>query len=167
MKELKIFTISGILFVLTTGTLAHFVYDWSGNNHMAGFFVPVSESVWEHMKLIFFPMLSYSILMVLKFKRKHPCVISAFCFGNLAGTLLIPILFYASYYMLGGSILIIDILIFISGVLIAFGLSYKLMLSCGLKPYTYFLLCLVCILFACFVSFTYHPPGLEIFKSPS
>ena len=39
------------------GTLFHFVYGWSGENPVAGLFFPVNESTWEHLKLIFFPIL--------------------------------------------------------------------------------------------------------------
>ena len=66
MKRLKCFTIAGIFFVLITGSLAHFLYGWSGNNHIVGLFTPVSESIWEHMKLIFFPMLIYTCIIFLK-----------------------------------------------------------------------------------------------------
>ena len=49
MKLLKRYTMIGIVFVLITGSLAHFVYDWSGKNHIVGLFTPINESVWEHM----------------------------------------------------------------------------------------------------------------------
>lgn len=38
MKYLKEYTIIEIFFVLATGTLAHFLYSWSGNNPMLPFF---------------------------------------------------------------------------------------------------------------------------------
>ncbi|WP_286082764.1 DUF6512 family protein, partial [Parablautia intestinalis] len=60
MKSLKQYTAIGIIFVLLAGTLAHFVYDWSGNHAVIGLFTPVNESIWEHMKLLFFPMLLYA-----------------------------------------------------------------------------------------------------------
>ncbi len=46
-----------ILFVIVLGTLMHFMYNWSGKHPFAGLIAPVNESVWEHMKLLFFPML--------------------------------------------------------------------------------------------------------------
>ena len=55
MNPLKSNIIKGILFVSIAGTLAHFVYEWSNNNYILGFFFPVNESTWEHMKLFFFP----------------------------------------------------------------------------------------------------------------
>lgn len=47
----------GAIFSLAVGALSHFFYEWSGGSTAAGIFFPVNESVWEHMKLVFFPFL--------------------------------------------------------------------------------------------------------------
>ncbi len=141
MKHLKRYTIIGIFFVLITGTLAHFLYDWSGNNYIVGLFTPINESIWEHMKLLFF--------------------------GIIIGILLIPIFFYAYTSILGEDTFILDIGTFILSIIIAFWLSYKLTLSCKLEPYTLLLCGLICILFICFMIFTYNPPKTRIFKDPT
>ncbi len=164
MIQLKFFTIIGAIFVLITGTLAHFLYRWSGNNTIVGLFVPINESIWEHMKLLFFPMLLCSVVMVLKFRKEYPCIAPSFCFGILAGTLLIPVLYYAYTYILGKNYFILDISIFILSVLAAFWFSYRLTLSCKLMPYTFLLYGLFFIFFASFLVFTYYPPELELFK---
>lgn len=166
MKKLKQYTIIGIIFVLLTGTLAHFLYDWSGQNHIIGLFTPVNESIWEHMKLLFFPMLLYSFFMISQLKENYPCAISSLCFGILAGTLLIPVLFYTYTGILGRDFFLLDIGTFIVGILAAFLLSYRLMLSCKAAPHTALLCALICILFLCFLFFTYHPPKLNIFADP-
>ena len=72
MQNLRKFTVIGILFVSVAGTLLHFVYDWSGQNPLVGFFAPVNESTWEHMKLLFFPMLLYGLVAVPKLKSAYP-----------------------------------------------------------------------------------------------
>lgn len=36
MKLWKRYTVIGIIFVLITGSLAHFLYDWTGNNPVVG-----------------------------------------------------------------------------------------------------------------------------------
>jgi len=167
MKQLKKLTIIGILFVIATGSLAHFLYDWTGNNYIIGLFTPVNESLWEHMKLVFFPMLIYSLPMIFMFGKKFPCIISSLCIGNLTGTLLIPVFYYAYTSILGKNIFLFDIAIFIASVLIAFLLSYKHALSCKLQPYTFFLIGMMCFLFTCFILFAYHPPALELFKIPA
>ena len=56
MNSKKLF-IWGFLFMSVIGTLLHFVYEWSGNNSIVRLFAPWNESTWEHMKLLFFPML--------------------------------------------------------------------------------------------------------------
>ena len=54
-QSFKVFTVIGILFTIILGSLSHFFYGWSGNFFLVGFFSPVNESVWEHLKLLFFP----------------------------------------------------------------------------------------------------------------
>lgn len=167
MKHFKRYTITGILFVLITGSLTHFLHDWTGNNPIIGCFTPINESVWEHMKLVFFPMLLYSIFLIFKFKETCPCITSSLYFGILTGTLLIPVLFYTYTSILGEDYFILDISTFILSILAAFWLSYRLTISCRLKPYTFLLGCFVCVLFICFLLFTYYPPEMQIFENPA
>jgi hypothetical protein len=167
MNDLKRHTIIGIFFVLSVGSLAHFLYDWSGNNPIVGLFTPVNESVWEHMKLLFFPMLLYSLAMILKFQQKYPCITSALCFGILIGTILIPIFYYSYTYLLGKNIFILDISTFILSIVIAFLCSYRLTLSCRLESYKSLLCILAGLLFIFFFLFTYFPPNTTIFQDPT
>lgn len=167
MRHLKRYTIGGIIFVLITGTLAHFLYDWTENNHLVGLFTPINESIWEHMKLLFFPMLLYSLIMILKFHRKYPCITSALCFGILLGAFLIPLFYYIYTSVLGKNVFILDISTFVLSIVIAFWLSYKLTLSCRLESYTPLLSIMICMLFVCFLVFTYHPPKTAIFQDPT
>lgn len=169
MKEtiLKRYTILGIIFVLITGTVSHFVYQWSDNNFILGFFFPVNESVWEHFKLTFFPMLLYSFYMDKKVKPVAPCVTSALLFGTISSTLLLAIFFYAYFKVLGRSFLAVDILIFIVSVLLGFKAVYRFSISCELLPYAFLLKAFLIVLAACLFIFTYHPLPLEIFRVPA
>ena len=54
IKKIQIFS---IIFTFILGTLLHFTYKLSGNNQLVGVFSAVNESTWEHLKLVFFPML--------------------------------------------------------------------------------------------------------------
>lgn len=152
---------------MITGTLAHFLYDLAGNNRIVGLLTPINESIREHMKLLFFPMLIYSLIMILKFRREYACITSALSFGILVGALLIPLFYYAYTYILGNNVFILDISIFIWSIVIAFWLSYKLTLSSRLESYTSILCMLVSVLFVCFLVFTYHPPEATIFQDPT
>lgn len=167
MKQLKRYAVTGIIFVLITGSLAHFLYDWTGNNPVVGLFTPVNESIWEHMKLLFFPMLLYLLFILYKFNENRSCLVPASCLSLLAGTFLIPLCYYAYTSLLGKAIFLLDIGTFIFSTLTAFWLFYRLSLSCRLKPYKNLLVFLVCILFACFLFFTYRAPALQIFQDPA
>lgn len=167
MKHLKQYTVIGTIFVLVTGSLAHFLYEWSGNNGIVGLFTPINESVWEHMKLLFFPMLIYSAIMIVKFRKEYSCITSALFFGILTGAVLIPILFYAYTFILGANTLILDIGIFMLSIAAAFWLSYRFTLTGKPESYSVILSVCVIILFACFLIFTYYPPDTAIFRDPS
>ncbi len=125
MKPLKAYTRTGIVFVIITGSIAHFLYDWSDHALIVGLFTPVNESIWEHMKLLFF-----------RFKNRYPGIPSALCAGILSGTFLIPLFFYSYMFILGKDFFVLDISTFVLSILIAFWISYRLALSGRLIRYT-------------------------------
>ena len=56
-KKVFKFHIFSIIFSIILGILLHFAFEWSGNNLFIATFSAVNESTWEHLKLVFFPML--------------------------------------------------------------------------------------------------------------
>lgn len=167
MNKLKRYTIIGIIFVLITGTISHFVYEWSGNNVLVGFCFPINESVWEHMKLVFFPMLLYSFYMISKLDSDYPSIASTAMFGVLLGTLLIPIIFYTYSGILGYTTGFFDIGTFVVSVLLSFWFIYKLAASRKLAPYEAAFKTLVLVMAMSFFLFTYQPPDVGIFADNS
>ncbi len=167
MKTLKTYMHIGIFFVITAGSLAHFFYDWSGHASIVGYFTPVNESIWEHMKLLFFPMLLYAFVLTVRLRHHAPSIPSALCTGILLGTFLIPLFFYSYTLVLGKAFLVLDISTFLVSILIAFWLSYRLASSVKILRYTPLLYCLVGILFVLFVLFTHNPPAAKIFEDPA
>lgn len=166
MKHLKYNSVLGVFFVLILGSLFHFFYEWSGENYIIGLFTPVNESTWEHMKLVFFPMLIYSFIMIPRSKETFPCITPSFLFGILSGTLLIPVIFYTYTGILGYHVFILDFLTFVISVVTAFCSVYTHTLSCQTKKYTFLLLALTCLIGLCFLLFTYAPPNLGLFADP-
>ena len=161
----KKYLIIGTVFVLLTGSLAHFVYGWSGQNFFTGFFVPINESTWEHMKLIFFPMLLY----MLATGTEQPC---AMLWGTLAGTWLIPVLFYTYTGVLGKNVFVLDLAIFFLCVLAGFWVAGRLSVMSSKEEHS---LCksphgiwiagiLTVLMILGFFLFTYFPPYLGLFS---
>ena len=178
MNNLKLDMIKGIIFVSVIGTLWHFVYEWSGQNFIVGFFFPVNESTWEHMKMLFFPMLLYSLYMNKKQrtplftghssdkKDAFSCILSASLCGILSGTFLIPVFFYTYTGILGRDYIALDIATFIGSVIMAFWIAYRFTLSCKLHSLQFVLKAAVFAAAICFLLFTYYPPDIGIFAVP-
>ena len=124
MNRLKRCTLIGILFVSVTGTLSHFLYQFSGNCFLTGLFSPVGESTWEHMKLFITPWVLWSLVECIAL-RGHGALLPARGLGLLTGLAAIPALFYTYQGILGRGIMWVDVLIFQLAVLLAFWVSWS------------------------------------------
>lgn len=166
MTQLKRDSIIGALFVLITGTLSHFLYEWSGKLLIAGLFTPVNESVWEHMKLVFFPMLLCASVMNGRLRKKYPGISSALPLGILLGTFLVPFFFYSYTLLIGRDLFFFDLASFVLSVAIAFYIVYRLALSGMAAPFRIPLSLLVFIVLVCFLFFTCQAPRCPLFADP-
>lgn len=136
MKKLKLYLFLGFIFTSVVGCLAHFFYDWSGQNVIVGLFTPINESTWEHLKLLFFPALLWSLLIYKLLKQKFPKILCNLFIGILAGTFAIPIIFYLYTGILGFNILLLDIGTFILSVAITFLTAYCQAVSLNSHKYS-------------------------------
>ena len=125
-RRLNIFLIIGTVFTIITGTLLHFVYEWSGESLFVGIFSPINESVWEHLKLLFFPMSVWILIGYFIFGKKFKTYIPSEVIGILSGMILIPMWFYTYTVFTGKPILFLDILSFIISVCVAFFITAHL-----------------------------------------
>ncbi len=164
-KTILRFQIFSIIFVCVLGTLLHFVYEWSNNNVLIGSFSAVNESTWEHLKLVFFPMLITTIIGYFYIGKDVPNFLCAKTKGVVTSILFIVIFFYTYSGILGTNIAIIDIASFFISVILGEFLAYRKMISnskCNEKIVTIFLI----ILLLCFIAFTYFPPKIGLFEDP-
>lgn len=166
-KKLFYYTIAGILFTATAGTLLHFAYEYSGKNPIVGMFVPVSESTWEHMKLVFFPSFLYILAGWPFFYKSYPAFFPSYLAGTFTGTLAVAVIFYSYTGILGTHYLILDIITFLASVLVDFCLSYQLCIQNSRPIPTPLLVTLTISLMVGFFIFTYHPPDIGLFQIPN
>ena len=78
------------------------------------------------MKLIFFPVLFWSLLMPSRISSEAPALCPALLAGGLLGTLLVPVLFYTYSGILGYDVTWVDIGIFFISILAAFACAWIL-----------------------------------------
>ncbi len=161
----------GAVFTIIIGSLWHFVYGWSGNNFIVGLIAPVSESVWEHMKLSFIPLIAFSFVdyYFLRGKIKNFCFVLIKQLGIAIAVVLIG--FYIYTPIVGHSILAVDISLFMLGVILARWAGYKIWIG-TFKKYEFKYLnqisaVLVALLFAFFIYATLNPPHVGLFEDPN
>jgi len=165
MKSLKHFCILGAILTIILGIISHFIYEWSGNNFFVGLFFPVNESTWEHMKLLFFPMLAYALLAGKRIEEQSPCIYNAMFTGILVGLVMIPVLFYTYSGILGFSVDWLNIALYAASVLVSYYAVYRVAQKCTGKEFKVLRYVMYGLILA-FMIFTVYPPNLGIFVSP-
>lgn len=150
------------------GTLLHFLYEWTGENIIVASFSAVNESVWEHLKLVFFPMVLLAIVeyfFVNKFAHNY---IEAKTIGVFSAICFIVIAFFTYTGIIGTNFLILDILLFIISIILGEYISYKLMKRGDESDKITKLLAITIIgfLIICFVACTYITPRVNLFRNP-
>ena len=165
LQSFLILQIAGFVFVSVTGSLLHFVFHLSGKNRLVGVFSPVNESTWEHLKMLFFPVLLYSCFEYLSFGRYSGNFIPAASVGILIGLLSIVAIFYTYTGIVGRNFLAADILTFILGVAADFAFVWRAVLY--QTPLPGLAVVAIPVLAACFVVFTFYPPRIGLFHDPA
>ena len=156
----------GLLVTIAAGNLLHFVYDWTGGSSVAAVFSAVNESVWEHMKLAFFPMLLYIFLENLWLKEKTPFSTCINLISVLIATFFIPIRYYTYSGVLGKNFMILDIATFYYSIFSAILFRYVAAKKGWQPKYCLLFYILVVLTAVGFLLFTYYPPSLGIFQIP-
>ena len=162
------FQIFSVIFTWILGTILHFLYEWSGDNKIIASFSAVNESTWEHLKLVFFPMLITTIIGFLVIGKDNKKFWCAKTIGIILAMSFIIVFFYTYTGIIGTNFAILDIGSFFVAVILGEYAAYKIMtneeykLKCNKKIA---IIGLICILL-CFIIFTYLPPHIGLFKDP-
>ena len=157
------------LVISILGTIGHFLYEWTGDNQIIGFFFPINESTWEHLKLLFFPTVFYSFVEYFTFKEKPKNYISAVIISVMYGMIAIIVLFYTQKGILGYSIDFINILIYYISVAMMLSKKQRILnrekFSLNIAQWIFAIIGFIIALL--FIFFTKNPPSLGIFAPPT
>ena len=165
-RSIGLWQLMGFAVTSLAGTILHFLFEWLGEAIWIAPFSGVNESTWEHMKLLFWPMLLYAIVQSFFFRERKDfwCVKLR---GILLGLVLIPVIFYTYNGVIGRSPDWINIVIFFISAAIAYLYETRLFNTekkrCGSPKFAMILLCVIAL---CFVLFTFVTPEIDIFKDP-
>jgi len=168
--NVEIFINAIILGVLAS--LSHFVYKLSGKNLIVGLFNPVNESVWEHLKLMFFPFLLWWIVMYIIKSQKYDISLNTWIESAAVSSVAAPLSVLLQYYSYTGvfgieSVFIDILLTFICYFIALCVASHYIEYSAPNKCAAIASVIVIIIIFIAFIVFTFNPPKLPIFSYSS
>ena len=165
-RSVGLWQLMGFAVTSLLGTVLHFLYDWLEGAVWIAPFSGVNESTWEHMKLLFWPMLLFAIVEYFFFRDREDfwCIKLR---GVLTGLCLIPILFYTYNGVIGKSPDYINITIFFVSAAIAYIYEARLFAkdtpACRFPKPAFSILCIIALFF---VIFTFRTPTIGLFRDP-
>lgn len=163
-KRAIIWGVVGFVFTSILGVILHFLYGWLGEAIWIAPFSGVNESTWEHMKLLFWPMLLFAAIenFFLGNREDFWCIKLR---SISLGLVLIPLLFYTYNGVIGKSPDFINIAIFFISAAVAYIYETRLFIKkipvCQSDRWAVVCLSIIALLF---IIFTFKTPSLEIFR---
>ena len=165
MNNIKSRNIAGFIFMLIFGVVLHFAYEWSGENLIVSFIAPVNESIWEHLKLIFWPVVFFMLPEYFLYGKNENDFFAIKMSAIFCGIAFTVISYYTYSGVLGFNLFAVDIAIFILSVFCCQYISFFLSKQNPSEDKSMSFRGLVVILLwaVCFVLWTHNPPDLGIF----
>ena len=162
MRHTSFWQAAGFAFCTLLGTLLHFLHDWTG---AFAIFSGVNESTWEHMKLLFWPLLLFAIFQRFFFREENYWHIKLV--ATVLGLTLIPVLFYTYNGMFGKSPDWVNIAIFYVAAGGAFLFEWWAFRKNLLQwKHPQLALGVILLLGALFMVFTFATPKIPLFQDP-
>lgn len=166
-KSIFYWQVAGILFTIALGVLFHFLFDITKQNVIVALFSAVNESIWEHMKLLFYPMFLFAMIESKFWEEEYEQFWCVKLKGILLGLLLIPVFYYTYTGALGVSADWVNIANYVVTTIIVFLFETRLFQKgrqCILR--SEIALIGLCVIALAFTVFTFATPKMPIFKDP-
>ena len=166
LKERKILALelAGVLFIILLGASLHFTFDFSGKNPIVGSFSAVNESVWEHLKLPFWPSLLWMLVEMYPLRKTVSNFFTSKLLGTIVMIIFIPAVFYF-YTAFTEENLAVDIATFMIAVVIGQITSFRLFNKFKPSRRTEIIaVTIIALLATLFVVFSFYPPHFFIFQ---
>ena len=166
-KAIPYWQMVGFVFTAVVGTFLHFLFDWTGGNVVVALFSAVNESIWEHLKLLFYPMLAFAVIEYFFWGKEIGSFWCIKLIGILLGLALIPVAYYTYTGILGINADWFNITIFFLAAGAVYWVETKLFerqSTCRIGSKMAF--ALICLIVAVFTVFTFIPPYIPLFEDP-
>ena len=141
------------------GSVLHFVYDIFPYSVVA-LIAPVNESIFEHLKLVLYPMLLIDIILLLRNKKTYS--LTSMLVGIITGILSVVLIYYFYHNGLVIESLIVDIVLLFVGILLGNVMMIIVDKHHWNMDWRINLIILVALI-VLFSVWTFYPPDLPIF----
>ena len=160
----KRFLIAAVI-AAAAGAVLHFLYD-AVPNPLTALVSPVNESVWEHLKLLYWPMLLTAVWLARGTDDRF-----ALWGGIFAAELLMPLFLLGVFYALqcgfGVVSLPLDIALYLVTTGLGFWVAYRIFRGKQAEKVAGWLLVPVILYGASLILFTFAAPQLAVFIPPA
>jgi hypothetical protein len=158
--------VASALIVVALGTLLHFVWEWSGRHPLVALFGATNESVWEHLKLAFWPAAALAPVQRAVYQRPVGWIVAT-AVRTLLPPLLIVAIFFAYTAIVGTNHLVLDIATFVVAVFAGETAGHALMRRRLPRAANAAAAVATILALAAFSVFTFRPPSHFLFEAPA
>ena len=167
-NNIKLNPLASAILIGLVGSILHFLYGWLGEWPPIGIIAAVNESVWEHTKLAFIPLLIYWIRLIFQLHNNHRWTNAAL--GGLMSIIiaifLIPSIYYILKYGFDLEFLYLDIINFFFSIFIAQLVGSYIFKKYSPSPIIGILsIVLILLIFVFYTYVTFNPFNFPIFIS--
>ena len=164
--KIKTWQIITVVVCIILGTLLHFTYEWSGENTVVGLFSAINESTWEHLKLIFYPMILMGILGHFVIGERSNNYWLAQALGIVTAMVFTIVFFYTYTGIIGTNFAWLNIATFVIAVIFGGIVTYKILTSRKYYDAEVVSRIFLIILVLSFILYTFNPPQIGLFENP-
>lgn len=170
VRFVRIYHFFGIFVILLVAGPLHFVYEWSGEYFLVSLVAPVNESIWEHLKMVYWPTMMWWVLGFMLFRNRYRLSAMRW-FQSMAVSVIFGLLGIVLWYYTWAGAFGVEAswVNFSSMVSVVIGQLLAIHVYRVVKPrWIYFVPGMIIVVSLVFMSgyFTYYPPALPMFVSP-
>lgn len=146
------------------GILLQSAYELSNYNRVVGLFAPINESIWERLKILYFPFLLFTIILYFVAKRNSKNLLFANALSITIGMLLTITLHYTITGAFGVQSAALEL-----GILVLCNIATYILCGYYVKNNKFsinnlFGFIFLLILFLLFTIFSFRPPRVPLFQ---
>lgn len=168
MKKLTYVISASSIVIFLLSALFHFIYKWSGYNSIIGVIAPINESIFQHVKMIFLPIVIFYLISYLIFRNKmfinenkwaiYPII------TFVVTTIIIVISYYTLNYGFNISSMFLDILSLFIGLVASAIICIRLEISSVDFQIPYYVsIVVLAVIFGLLIYFNYFPIEVNFF----